>query len=224
MKRFAKLFAHNREWAERVTRQEPEFFKRLVSQQHPDFLWIGCSDSRVPANQIVGLEPGEVFVHRNIANVVDPDDLNCASVIQFAIDHLQVEHVLVVGHYGCGGVKAALSATPLGLADQWLRRVENVKDKHRECLRVMPDAQTQHDRLCELNVVEQVRNLCRTEAMQKGWARGQLIMVHGCIYDLRDGLLQDLAVNISSAAEVEPCCADAVAQITAKTGQRDSSK
>lgn len=206
MKRFAKLFDHNRAWAERVTRDDPAFFQRLVSQQKPDFLWIGCSDSRVPANQIVGLDPGEVFVHRNLANVVDPTDLNCASVIQFAIDHLRVEHVLVVGHYGCGGVKAALNATPLGLADQWLRRVENVKNQHRECLRVLPDAAAQHDRLCELNVIEQVRNLCRSEAMINGWARGQLIMVHGCIYDLRDGLLQDLAVNISAATEAEPSC------------------
>jgi carbonic anhydrase len=213
MKRFAKLFAHNREWAERVTHQDPDFFMRLARQQHPDFLWIGCSDSRVPANQIVGMEPGEVFVHRNIANVVDPDDLNCSSVIQYAIDHLQVEHVLVVGHYGCGGVKAALSATPLGLADQWLRRVESVKDRHRECLRVLPNAQAQHDRLCELNVIEQVHNLCRMETIQNAWGRGQLIMVHGCIYDLRDGLLQDLAVNISSAQDVEPVCAAALEKL-----------
>ena len=167
----------------------------------------------MPANQIVGLAPGEVFVHRNIANVVDPDDLNCASVIQFAIDHLKVEHVLVVGHYGCGGVGAALSSTPLGLADEWLRRVEVVKERHRECLKVLPDVKSQHDRLCELNVIAQVQNLCRSEAIQKAWARDQLVMVHGCIYDLHNGLLQDLAVNISAANEVEPCCQAALEKL-----------
>lgn len=213
MKRFDRLFSQNRAWAEKVTRNDPDFFRRLTSQQNPDFLWIGCSDSRVPANQIVGLDPGEVFVHRNIANVVDPDDLNCASVVQFAVDHLHVEHVLVVGHYGCGGVKAALSATPLGLADQWLRRVEIVKERHRECLRVLPDADAQHDRLCELNVIEQVQNLCGSETVQRAWSRGQLVMIHGCIYDLKNGLLKDLAVNISATADVEPYCRAALQKI-----------
>ncbi|GAB5559083.1 MAG: carbonate dehydratase [Synoicihabitans sp.] len=213
MQRFERLFSQNREWAETATRNDPDFFNRLVGQQHPDFLWIGCSDSRVPANQIVGLEPGEVFVHRNIANVVDPDDINCASVIQFAIDHLKVEHILVVGHYGCGGVRAALNGTPLGLADQWLKRVDTVKQNHRECLRVLPDEAARHDRLCELNVIEQVQHLCNMKTVQDAWARGQLIMVHGCIYHLSNGLLQDLAVNICGPDEVEPRCREAYKKI-----------
>lgn len=206
MKKFTRLFAQNRAWAAKVTQEDPDFFHRLTGQQNPDYLWIGCSDSRVPANQIVGLDPGEVFVHRNIANVVDPDDLNCASVVQFAIDHLKVKHVLVVGHYGCGGVGAALSSTPLGLADQWLRRVEVVKERHRECLKVLPDVTSQHDRLCELNVIEQVRNLCRSKTIQEGWARGQFIVIHGCIYDLKNGLLKELVVKISAPEEVETRC------------------
>lgn len=213
MKRFQQLFSQNRAWAEKVTRSDPDFFSRLVGQQNPDYLWIGCSDSRVPANQILGLDPGEIFVHRNIANVVAPGDLNCASVVQFAIDHLQVEHVLVGGHYGCGGVKAALDETPLGLADRWLENVDAVKKRHLKCLRALPDEQAQHDRLCELNVIAQVQNLCKTETIQAAWSRGQLVVVHGCIYDLKNGLLKDLDVNISSKEEVEPSCKAALQKL-----------
>ena len=213
MKRFQQLFSQNRAWAEKITRNDPDFFSRLVGQQNPDYLWIGCSDSRVPANQILGLDPGEVFVHRNIANVVAPGDLNCASVVQFAIDHLKVEHVLVGGHYGCGGVKAALDETPLGLADQWLVHVDAVKKQHLECLRVLPDEQAKHDRLCELNVIAQVQNLCKTDTVQAAWARGQFVVVHGCIYDLKNGLLKDLEVNISTAAEVESSCKAAIRKL-----------
>lgn len=211
MERFARLFAQNRAWAADCQKNHPEFFSELTSQQRPDFLWIGCSDSRVPANQIVGLKPGEVFVHRNLANVVDPADLNCNAVIQFAIDCLGVAHILVVGHYGCGGVKAALDETPLGLADEWLQRVGQVKTRHWECLRVLPDEAAQHHRLCELNVIEQVRNVCSTPTLQAAWARDQWVRVHGCIYDLRDGLLQDLGVSSQSTAEAETRCTAAIA-------------
>jgi carbonic anhydrase len=213
MQRFDRLFAHNRDWAARTTAADPDFFKRLSNQQQPDFLWIGCSDSRVPANQIIGLDPGEVFVHRNIANVVDPTDLNCSAVIEFAVDLLKVEHILVVGHYGCSGVKAALCDTPLGLAGQWLQRVKKVKTQHLQCLRVLPDEAAQHDRLCELNVVEQVNNLCSTQTVRAAWNRQQLVMVHGCIYDLHDGVLRDLRVSCSSASEAQENYTSAIARL-----------
>ncbi len=215
MERFARLFSQNRHWANRTLQGNPEFFKELSNQQSPDFLWIGCSDSRVPANQIVELAPGEVFVHRNIANVVDPDDLNCGAVVQYAVDHLRVEHVLVVGHYGCGGIKASLDHTPLGLADQWLARVDKVKQRHHACLRVLPAGKTREDRLCELNVIEQVRNLCSMAVIQNAWTRGQTVMVHGCIYGLQDGLIRDLRVSCRGPAEVEPNCAAAIAHLGA---------
>lgn len=224
MERFARLFSQNRHWATVTLEKDPEFFHDLSSQQHPDFLWIGCSDSRVPANQIVELAPGEVFVHRNIANVVDPSDLNCGAVVQFAIDHLKVEHVLVVGHYGCGGVQASLCNLSLGLADQWLERVDRVKEKHHECLRVLPDQKSQHDRLCELNVIEQVRNLCSMQVIRDAWARGQVVMVHGCIYGLDDGLIRDLGVSCKSPEEVEPHCAAAIAHLGQSHSPADSSK
>ena len=207
-----RLFAQNRQWANSITKHDPDFFKRLSEQQKPEYLWIGCSDSRVTANQIVGLQPGEVFVHRNIANVVDPDDLNCASVIQFAVDVLKVRHILVVGHYGCGGVKAALRCERVGLADKWLRHVEKVKDIHRECLCSLPDSGAQEDRLCELNVIEQVAHVCSTETVQEAWARGQFLMIHGCIYGLKDGLLQDMKINVASAEEAPRVYASAVAR------------
>lgn len=224
MDRFARLFTQNRHWAQITLQEHPEFFNELSAQQHPDFLWIGCSDSRVPANQIVELAPGEVFVHRNIANVVDPSDLNCGAVVQYAIDHLKVEHVLVVGHYGCGGVGAALSNTSLGLADQWLERVDSVKQKHLQCLKVLPDQKSQHDRLCELNVIEQVRNLCSMPVIQDAWARDQVVMVHGCIYGLEDGLIRDLGVSCKSPQEVEPHCAAAIAHLGEHQSSGDSSK
>ncbi len=197
-----QLFANNREWAEAMIAKDANFFKRLVSQQAPEYLWIGCSDSRVPANEIVNLLPGELFVHRNVANVVVHTDLNCLSVIQFAIDLLQVKHILVVGHYGCSGVHTALTDRRVGLADNWLRHVKDVHQKHERYLGdVIPTAKRQ-DRLCELNVIEQVVNVCETTIVQDAWARGQDLTVHGWTYRLETGLVNDLGMSISSAEEM----------------------
>ena len=190
-----ELFDNNRAWASRVTRQDPEFFLRLSAQQAPVYLWIGCADSRVPANEIVGLAPGEMFVHRNIANVVVHADLNCLSVLQFGVDVLKVQHVVVCGHYGCGGVGAALRDDRLGLVDNWLRHVQDVRWKHQQELENIPSEDGRHNRLCELNVMEQVVNVSQTTVVRDAWARGQQLEVHGWIYDLRDGLLRDLKVS-----------------------------
>ena len=190
-----ELFDNNRAWASRVTRQDPEFFLRLSAQQAPRYLWIGCADSRVPANEIVGLAPGEMFVHRNIANVVVHADLNCLSVLQFAVDVLKVQHVIVAGHYGCGGVRAALRDDRLGLVDNWLRHVQDVRWKHQQELERISSEDDRHHRLCELNVIEQVLNVSQTTIVRDAWARGQALEVHGWIYDLRDGLLRDLKVS-----------------------------
>jgi carbonic anhydrase len=210
MQRIQRLFEQNRDWAESITREDPEFFAKLSQQQTPEYLWIGCSDSRVPANQIVGLAPGEVFVHRNIANVVAHSDLNCLSVIQFSVDVLKVRHIMVVGHYGCGGVKAALRCDRIGLADNWIRHVQDVKDKHRGCICGIAGEDAQHDRLCELNVIEQVMNVAQTTVVRDAWARGQELSVHGCIYGLKDGLLQNLNITASSVEEAEQAYAQAV--------------
>jgi carbonic anhydrase len=190
-----ELFDNNRAWASNATRQDPEFFLRLSAQQAPRYLWIGCADSRVPANEIVGLAPGEMFVHRNIANVVVHADLNCLSVLQFAVDVLKVQHVIVCGHYGCGGVRAALRDDRLGLVDNWLRHVQDVLWKHQQELERIPTEEERHHRLCELNVIEQVVNVSQTTIVRDAWARGQQLEVHGWIYDLRDGLLRDLEVS-----------------------------
>lgn len=192
------LFKNNQEWVKRVTREDPDFFSRLAQQQTPDYLWIGCSDSRVPANQIVGLEPGQMFVHRNIANVVAHTDLNCLSVLQFAIDVLKIRHVMIVGHYGCSGVRAALESTRVGLADNWLRHVQDVTDKHYLHLNTFTDREQQLNRLCELNVIEQAFNVCKTTVVQDAWERGQSLAIHGWIYGLADGLLRDLNITIAS--------------------------
>jgi carbonic anhydrase len=192
-----ELFDNNRAWAAKVTRQDPDFFMRLSSQQAPRYLWIGCADSRVPANEIVGLLPGEMFVHRNIANVVVHADLNCLSVLQFAVDVLKVQHVIVCGHYGCGGVGAALRDDRLGLVDNWLRHVQDVRWKHQQELERITGESERHNRLCELNVIEQVVNVSQTTIVRDAWARGQQLEVHGWIYDLRDGLLRDLKVSTS---------------------------
>jgi carbonic anhydrase len=192
-----ELFDNNRQWASRVARQDPDFFLRLSAQQAPRYLWIGCADSRVPANEIVGLAPGEMFVHRNIANVVVHADLNCLSVLQFAVDVLKVQHVIVCGHYGCGGVRAALRDDRLGLVDNWLRHVQDVRWKHQKELERIPAEDDRHHRLCELNVIEQVVNVSQTTIVRDAWARGQQLDVHGWIYDLRDGLLRDLKVSTS---------------------------
>jgi carbonic anhydrase len=193
------LFENNRKWASRLLRQDPEFFSRLSQQQSPEYLWIGCSDSRVPANEIIGLLPGEVFVHRNIGNLVVHTDLNCLSVLQFAIDVLKIPHVIVCGHYGCSGVRAALGNERLGLADNWLRHLQDVRDKHSE--EVVGPGSLTHDRLCELNVIEQVLNVCFTTTARDAWARGQSVTVHGWIYGLDDGLLHDLKVTVSEFSQ-----------------------
>jgi len=201
MQSLKHLFDQNHAWAEAIKKRDPEFFQKLSRQQSPEYLWIGCSDSRVPANEIIGLLPGEVFVHRNVANVVVHADLNALSVIQFAVDMLKVKHIMVVGHYGCGGVNAVLRCQRVGLADNWLRHVQDVKTKHEQCLHVLPDDTARSARLCELNVVEQVANVCATTVVQDAWARGQSLTVHGWVYGLRDGLIRDLTTTASSPDE-----------------------
>jgi len=181
------LFENNRRWAEKVKARDPEFFERLSAQQNPKYLWIGCSDSRVPANEIIGLLPGEVFVHRNVANVVVHTDLNCLSVLQFAVDVLNIDHIMVVGHYGCGGVRCALGDRRIGLADNWLRHVQDVRNKHSARFDNLGSEERAVDRLCELNVIEQVQNVCQTTIVQDAWARGSQLTVHGWIYRLQDG-------------------------------------
>jgi carbonic anhydrase len=194
----------NRAWAAAITADDPRFFAALAERQAPEYLWIGCSDSRVPANQIVGLPPGDVFVHRNVANLVVHTDLNCLSVLQYAVDVLGVEHVIVCGHYGCGGVKAALEGTRHGLIDNWLRHVTDVGDKHADELASLSEEQ-RLDRLCELNIVEQVANVSQTTIVNDAWARGQALTVHGLVYDLHDGLLRDLGVS-TEHNRVTPFC------------------
>jgi len=191
VKTLAKLFDNNRRWAEAITARQPDFFRRLAAQQAPEYFWIGCADSRVPANEIVDLLPGELFVHRNVANVVVHTDLNCLSVLQFAIDVLKVRHVIVCGHYGCGGVKAALADAPLGLIDNWLRHVQDVAHQHASELAAV-DGDARADLLCELNALDQARHVCETTVVQEAWARGQSIDVHAWIYGLDNGRLRDL--------------------------------
>ena len=203
------LLDNNQAWAAQMEREQPGFFNQLKDQQSPKYLWIGCSDSRVPANQITGLAPGEVFVHRNVANVVAHSDLNALSVIQFAVDHLKVEHIIVVGHYGCGGVLAALRGTRLGLVDNWLRHVQDVKLRHRNRLMHLCQ-QDQENTLCEMNVVEQVGNVALTNVMQDAWARGQNVSIHGWVYGLKDGLIKDLEVTMSKADEVVSVFSNAI--------------
>ena len=197
------LFDTNRDWSERIRRQDPEFFHKLSTQQSPQYLWIGCSDSRVPANQIVGLLPGELFVHRNVGNLVVHTDLNCLTVMQFAVDVLKVRHVIVCGHYGCSGVQAALRRDRIGLSDNWLRHIRDVQIKHRASLAGLGAATTAADRLCELNVIEQVTNVCQTTIARDAWERGQELAVHGWIYGIRDGLLRDLNITVTSLDEAQ---------------------
>src|SRR3990172_8623926 len=191
MRVLSELFANNRAWAAAMTSEDPDFFQRLSAQQSPRYLWIGCSDSRVPANQIVGLLPGEMFVHRNVANVVVHSDLNCLSAIQFAVEVLGVEHIIVCGHYGCGGVLSALRDEKLGLIDNWLRHVQDVRSKHQTQVVGLASEAQRHDRLCELNVIEQVVNVSQTTVVRDAWVRGHALAVHGWIYGLHDGLLRD---------------------------------
>ena len=209
-----KLFTHNRAWAAQMERERPGFFTNLKTQQTPKYMWIGCSDSRVPANQITGLEPGEVFVHRNVANVVVPTDLNCLSTVQFAVDQLKVEHLMVVGHYGCGGVNAALNDIRVGLVDNWLRHIKDVRDRHHVILDATAAA-AKLDVLCELNVIEQVMNVAHTTVVQDAWARGQKISLHGWVYGLKDGLLQDLHITLDGAKGMPSLYRAAIAGVSA---------
>lgn len=197
------LLASNRRWAAAVRRDDPEFFRRLAEQQAPQYLWIGCADSRVPATQICGVNPGDIFVHRNVANVVAHADLNCLSVLQYAVQVLQVEHVVVCGHYGCGGVRAALDGDRLGLIDNWLAHVRDVAIANHERLRALPDHRARWDRLCELNVAEQVRNVCRTTIVQHAWRSGRPLAVHGLVYGLEDGLLRDLGLHCTRPEDAD---------------------
>jgi carbonic anhydrase len=208
------LFDNNRAWAARATARDPQFFARLAAQQAPQYLWIGCSDSRVPANEIVDLLPGELFVHRNVANVVVHTDLNCLSVLQFAVDVLKVRHVMVVGHYGCGGVRAALESTKLGLIDNWLRHIQDVHHDHRTIVDRIEDPAARLNRLCELNVLAQAYNVCETTVVQDAWARGQDLTVHAWIYSLENGLITDLGFDVDDDSEKVPAHAHAVERLT----------
>ncbi|MEO8160617.1 MAG: carbonate dehydratase [Arenimonas sp.] len=219
MTELRELLDRNKAWAERVRAEDPGFFKRLSTQQAPKYLWIGCSDSRVPANQIMGLAPGEVFVHRNIANVVVHTDLNCLSAIQFAIDLLKVKHILVVGHYGCSGVHASMTGTRVGLADNWLRHVGDVAKKHAPLLQGLELESLRHARLCELNVIEQVENLCQTTVLEDAWARGQEVSVHGWVYSLLDGRVRELGMDVAGTQQLGSVYAEAVSRVGRRTGE-----
>ena len=208
------LFVHNRAWAAQMERERPGFFTGLLAQQKPRYMWIGCSDSRVPANQITGLDPGEVFVHRNVANVVVPTDLNCLSTIQYAVDQLRVEHLMVVGHYGCGGVLAALEGTRVGLADNWIRHVSDVRDRHRDLIASI-EPQWRHDVLCELNAIEQVVNVAQSTVMLDAWGRGQKVTLHGWCYGLKDGLINNLHMSVGSTEGLDSLYKAAVAGVAA---------
>lgn len=216
MKVLKHLFDNNRKWALNRVENDPEFFNRLVHQQSPEYLWIGCSDSRVPANEIVGLLPGELFVHRNVANLVVENDLNCLSAIQFAVDVLKVKHIIVCGHYGCGGVKAVLDNIKLGLTDDWLQNLKMIKDKYLIEINSEKNQNIQFNKFCELNVVEQVFNVCNTESVKSAWKRNQSLSIHGWIYDIKDGLLQDLNVCISNENDLETAMNETVKKIFKK--------
>lgn len=204
MRSLDHLFEKNKAWAQRIVEQDPDFFVKLSRQQSPEYLWIGCSDSRVPANEIVDLLPGELFVHRNVANLVVHTDLNCLSVLQFAVDVLKVRHIIVCGHYGCSGVNAALRRHRIGLSDNWLRHVQDVRHKHEAALASIGNEALVADRLCELNVVEQVANVCQTTIARDAWERGQELAIHGWAYGIKDGLLRDLNVTVTNYAEAIP--------------------
>jgi len=202
MRVLSSLFKNNRNWAQKVNAEDPDFFKKLSNQQNPEYFWIGCSDSRVPANEIIGLPPGEVFVHRNIANLVIHTDINCLSVLQYAVDVLKVKHIIVCGHYDCGGVKGAMSNQSNGLVDNWLRHIRDIYAKYETTLNAIEDEKSRTNKLCEINVIEQVANVCHTTIVQDAWKRGQELAVHGWIYALENGLLQDLHVCVQEPAEL----------------------
>jgi carbonic anhydrase len=203
MKALPQLFENNRKWAEQLVREDPAFFERLAEQQTPEFLWIGCSDSRVPANAIVGMRPGKLFVHRNVANLVIHTDMNCLSVVQYAVEVLKIKHIIVCGHYGCGGIRAAVEEGPHGLIDNWLRHIRDIARKKAEELALIREEEKRLDRLCEMNVVEQVTNVCNMTAVREAWRQGRSLTVHGWIYSISNGLLRDLGVCISSEAELK---------------------
>jgi len=203
LKKLTQLFENNRQWATQITQSNPEFFKKLAEQQSPEYLWIGCSDSRVPANEIVGLLPGELFVHRNVANLVIHSDMNCLSVIQYAVEVLQVKHIIVCGHYGCGGIRAAIENSPHGLLSNWLSHVRDTYRRRSDKIMYTTDPNQRLDRLCELNVIEQVVNVCNTTIVQSAWNKRQQLTIHGWIYGISDGLLNDLGICISSTAELQ---------------------
>lgn len=219
-----ELLDSNKQWADETEIREPGFFSRLLTQQTPQYLWIGCADSRVPANELVNLLPGELFVHRNVANVVVHSDLNCLSVMQYAVDALRVKHIIVVGHSGCGGVRAALLDVRVGLADNWLRHVQDVRNHHQEWLDQL-DLQQRVNALCELNVLEQARNACQTTVVQDAWARGQEVVVHGWVYGLHNGLLEDLQITAAASEQVTPAFQRALQAVKRRyEGQRSSSR
>jgi carbonic anhydrase len=213
MRQLEHLFAQNRSWADEIRARDPDFFQKLSEQQSPEYLWIGCSDSRVPANEIVNLMPGQMFVHRNIANVVVHTDLNCLSVMQFAVDVLKVKHIIVCGHYGCSGVRAALRCDRIGLADNWLRHVQDVAEKHKACVHTAGSDHVRANVLCELNVLEQAANVCQTTIVRDAWERSQSLTVHSWIYGLHDGLLRNLGMSVSSRDDLEPQYSAALAAI-----------
>ena len=212
--KITELIEKNRRWSEAIHEQSPDFFRGLCEQQSPEYLWIGCSDSRVPATQLVGLQPGELFVHRNVANVVVHSDLNCLSVLQYAVEVLRVKHILVIGHYGCGGVYAALHLQKMGLIDNWLRHVRDVYEKHAAVIETLLDDEARHRRLCELNVIEQAYNVCQTTIVQSAWEGGQELAVHGMIYGLEDGLLRDLQIHVSHQEAIVGMYQAAVASVS----------
>ena len=212
MKKLEKLIDGNKTWSESLRAKHPEFFEDLSKQQNPEYLWIGCSDSRVPSTQLVGMSPGEMFVHRNVANVVVHTDLNCLAVIQYAVDVLRVKHIIVCGHYGCGGVKAAMDDSRLGLIDNWLRHIQDVAEKYEALLDKIKDKNARFDKLCELNVIEQTINVCQTTVVQTAWAEGWEFTVHGLIYSLQDGLLRDLNIGITNEAELQAVRQKAISQ------------
>lgn len=213
------LFEHNRIWAQKMREKQPRFFEDLAEQQIPKFLWIGCSDSRVPANEIIGLQPGEVFVHRNVANIISLTDFNCLATVQYAVDVLKVLHIIVCGHYGCGGVQAALGGDAVGLVNNWLSPIAEAFETYREQIEAIADPVQRVDKLCEINVIMQVRNLCRSAVLREAWRNGRELAVHGLIYGLQDGILRDLQVNIVSLATTEVVCHIALKRILAKPGR-----
>ena len=214
MKKLEKLIDGNKTWSESLRAKHPEFFEDLSKQQNPEYLWIGCSDSRVPSTQLVGMSPGEMFVHRNVANVVVHTDLNCLAVIQYAVDVLRVKHIIVCGHYGCGGVKAAMDDSRLGLIDNWLRHIQDVAEKHESLLDKIKDKNARFDKLCELNVIEQTINVCQTTVVQTAWAKGLEFTVHGLIYSLQDGLLRDLNIGITNEVELQAARKKSISNMT----------